>query len=62
MLGVHRIQSDAFVTNVVRAASANDKKTIMWDIRSADDRARALSLGCTGMMTSNIAQVPLLPL
>jgi glycerophosphoryl diester phosphodiesterase len=62
MLGVQRIQSDDFVTSVVRAASANNKQTIMWDIRSAEDRARALSLGCRGMMTSNIAQVPQLPL
>jgi glycerophosphoryl diester phosphodiesterase len=58
MLGVQRIQSDDFVTNVVRAAAANNKKTIMFEIRSVEDRTRALSLGCTGMMTSNIAQVP----
>ena len=57
MLGAPRTQPDAFVSTVVRAASANGKQTIMWDIRSTDDRARALSLGCSGLMTSNIAQV-----
>lgn len=62
MLGVQRIRSDAFVGKVVSAASANNKKTIMWEIRSAEDRARAMALGCTGMMTSNIASVPQLPL
>ena len=57
MLGAPRTQPDDFVAKVVRAASDNGKKTIMWDIRSTDDRARALSLGCTGMMTSNLTQV-----
>ncbi len=62
MLGAQRIQPDDFVSTVAKAASANGKKTIMWDIRSAEDRARALSLGCVGMMTSNIAEVPQIPL
>jgi glycerophosphoryl diester phosphodiesterase len=62
MLGVQRIQSDAFVRTIVDAASSNGKQTIMWEIRSAEDRARARSLGCTGMMTSNIAEVPQTPL
>lgn len=57
MLGAPRTQPDEFVSTVVRAASDNGKKTIMWDIRSTDDRARALSLGCTGMMTSHLTQV-----
>ncbi|HET9648574.1 MAG TPA: glycerophosphodiester phosphodiesterase family protein [Microlunatus sp.] len=62
LLGVQRIQPDGFVSTIVGAASDNGKKTIMWEIRSSEDRARALALGCTGMMTSNIAQVPQQPL
>ena len=61
-LGAQRSQPDALIKQVVAAAKENDKKTIMWNIRSAEDRARALGLGCEGMMTSNIAQVPAIPL
>lgn len=58
MLGAQRSQSEALIKTVVGAAKANDKLTIMWNIRNVEDRARALRLGCPGMMTSNIAQVP----
>jgi glycerophosphoryl diester phosphodiesterase len=62
MLGAPRYENEDFGRNVATAAERNGKKTIMWPIRSADDRTRALSLGCTGMMTSNILQVPPTPL
>jgi glycerophosphoryl diester phosphodiesterase len=57
MLGAPRAQDDAFVSTVVRVAADNGKKTIMWDIRSPQDRDRALTLGCTGMMTSHVQEV-----
>jgi glycerophosphoryl diester phosphodiesterase len=62
MLGVQRTETDGFVRTVVDAANRNGKKTITWAIRNAEDRARALRLGCVGLMTSNIAQVPAIPL
>lgn len=61
-LGAERIQPDAQIKQVVAAARANGKKTIMWSIDTVADRTRALRLGCEGMMTSNIAQVPYTPL
>jgi glycerophosphoryl diester phosphodiesterase len=62
MLGAQRSQPDSQLTPVTQAAANNGKKTIIWNIRSAEDRARGLRLGCQGMMTSNIAEVPKLPL
>ena len=57
MVGAPRAESDEFVSTVVAAAQANDKLTIMWEIRSPDDRDRALRLGCSGLMASDIAEV-----
>jgi glycerophosphoryl diester phosphodiesterase len=62
MLGAQRTLPDGILIPVVQEASANGKKTIMWNIRNAEDRSRALRLGCQGMMTSNIAEVPDIPL
>jgi hypothetical protein len=61
MLGVQRSQPDSQLTPVTRAAAANNKKAILWNIRNGEDRARGLQLGCQGMMTSNIAEVLQLP-
>jgi glycerophosphoryl diester phosphodiesterase len=55
MLGVPREQPDAFVSAVTDAAARNGKPTMMWALRTEDDRERALRLGCRGLMTSNIA-------
>ncbi|MET1006932.1 MAG: glycerophosphodiester phosphodiesterase family protein [Propionibacteriaceae bacterium] len=57
MLGAPRAESDAFVADIVAAADAHAKTTIMWEIRDVADRARALRLGCAGQMTSHIAEV-----
>lgn len=57
LLGAPRTESDDFVTTVVRAATGSGKKTMMWDIRDDADRQRALSLGCTGLMTSGIREL-----
>jgi glycerophosphoryl diester phosphodiesterase len=62
MLGAQRSQPDSSLIPVIDEAAAYGKETIMWNIRNADDRTRALRLGCQGMMTSNIAQVPGIPL
>lgn len=52
MLGVWNRCSDAEVQAVVKAAS--DKQTVMWQIDNADTRARAIRLGCKGLMVSNV--------
>jgi len=57
MLGAPALQPDSFVSDVVAAARANGKKTIMWPIRNDADKERALRLGCEGLMTSNVVQV-----
>ncbi len=62
MLGAPRSESDAFVTDIVAAAQANDKRTMMWAIRNPKDRARAIRLGCSGMMTSGVTSVLSTPL
>jgi glycerophosphoryl diester phosphodiesterase len=62
MLGTQRLLPDDLLTPVVKEAAVYGKKAIMWNIRNAEDRGRALRLGCQGMMTSNIAEVPGVPL
>lgn len=56
MLGAPAAESDGFVTDVVAAARAHGKKTIMWPIRDPADRERARRLGCDGLMTSDVLQ------
>lgn len=58
MLGAPKSESDAFVSAVVAQANQNDKLTIMWVISRAQDRSRALRLGCAGLMTSRLTEVP----
>lgn len=62
MLGAPESESDTFVSAIVTAAQANQKLTTMWEIRDVEDRARALRLGCQGLMTSRIAEVLATPL
>ena len=62
MIGAQRSQSDTQLAPVIQAAADNGKKSIIWNIRNAEDRSRGLRLGCQGMMTSNIAEVPDIPL
>lgn len=57
MVGAPREQPDAFVEPIVALANANDKATIMWNIRNDADLQRARDLGCRGMMTSNPVEV-----
>lgn len=57
LLGTPLTESDSFSTAVVQAADANDKKTIMWPIRTQEDQGRAVGLGCRGLMTSNIREL-----
>ena len=61
MLGAQRSQPDHLIEPVIDAARQNGKKVIMWNIRSVADRQRARQLGCQGLMTSNIAEVPNMP-
>lgn len=62
MLGAPLGQPDAFVSQVVDAADRNGKKTIAWEVSSVAHRTRALRLGCTGLMTSDVVNVPSTPL
>ncbi|WP_375426332.1 glycerophosphodiester phosphodiesterase [uncultured Friedmanniella sp.] len=57
LLGAAATESDAFVSDVVSAASEHQKPAIMWPIRSAADRDRAVGLGCQGLMTSTISEL-----
>ncbi len=58
MLGIGADQPDAVVRRVVAVAKSNDKPVIMWPITTGEERARALSLGCRGLMTSNLRTLP----
>lgn len=57
MLGAQLTESDDFIRTVVRAGAAHGKPTIAWPITGEADRTRALDLGCSGLMTSTIAEV-----
>jgi glycerophosphoryl diester phosphodiesterase len=61
MLGIEKTEPDDVVTRVVGLASQNGKPTMMWPITDVAERARGLALGCRGMMTSNIRDVPPVP-
>lgn len=62
LLGAQSSQTNSLISTVSSAASRNGKATIMWPIHNVADRTRGLHLGCEGMMTSNIAEVPNIPL
>jgi len=62
MLGIEKTEVDDIVRRVVGLASQNGKATMMWAIEQVLERTRGLSLGCRGMMTSNIVGVPPVPL
>jgi glycerophosphoryl diester phosphodiesterase len=62
MLGVQDTRTDEAVTEVVRLGAAAGKRTIMWSIGTASQRTRALRLGCRGLMTAEISDLPRLPL
>jgi glycerophosphoryl diester phosphodiesterase len=57
LLGAHDSDPDDLVTEIVSAAASHGKQTIMWEISSPQKRARALALGCTGLMTSDLLGV-----
>ena len=56
-IGVNHTATDAYIQGVVALANSLGKKVIMWEIHTAAMRDRALSLGVTGMMTSNVRTV-----
>lgn len=53
-LGAPLSESDDFIKAIVDAAGENGKPTIAWAVSTTADRDRALRLGCTGLMTSEI--------
>jgi len=62
MLGIGKTEVDDIVHRVAGLASQNGKATMMWAIQRVPERTRGLSLGCRGMMTSNIVGIPPIPL
>ncbi len=62
MLGVERVRTDEVTRQIVDLAGNAGKRTITWSISTAEERARALSLGCQGLMTANIRDLPATPL
>jgi glycerophosphoryl diester phosphodiesterase len=56
-IGVNHTATDAYIQGVVALANSLGKKVIMWEIHTTAMRDRALSLGVTGMMTSNVRTV-----
>lgn len=61
MIGVEVTRDSSAITEIVGLANAAGKKTISWSIATADERARALSFGCQGLMTADIKNLPLTP-
>ena len=57
MLGTPGGEPDEFVSRIVAAADTNSKRTMMWGVRTLAQRSRALSLGCTGIMSAAIAEM-----
>lgn len=60
-IGVEITRSDAAIAEIAGLAAAAGKQTISWSIATTDDRARALSFGCQGLMTAEIRDLPLTP-
>lgn len=58
MLGVGLHEPDAVFRDTIQAAKANGKKVITWPVMAAEEKARALQLGISGLMTSDIVHVP----
>ena len=54
MLGVWTYTPEEEVSRTVAWAAEQGKKTVMWAIRNAEDQAKAVRLGCEGLMTSDI--------
>lgn len=59
LIGVAVNQTAEITERVMRAAQANDKPVIMWPLSTVADRTHALSSGARGLMTSDIAHLPL---
>ena len=57
MLGAPKAEATTLVSEVVTAATRQNKPTIMWPISTSADRDRALRLGCAGLMTSRITEL-----
>lgn len=62
MLGIATTQPDDVITRVTGLAGDNGKAVVMWPIYRTSERARGLALGCRGMMTSDIRDIPPIPL
>ena len=54
LLGVYNAEDDDFMSSVIGAAQDNGKQSIVWELKTLTQRARALGLGADGLMTSNV--------
>lgn len=59
MLGVAVTQTPAIVDRVIQLARANGKQVMMWPVSTTSERSYALSSGARGLMTPDIAHLPL---
>lgn len=57
MLGVGLDQPATIFRETVRAAQANGKSVMTWPVRTLEEKSRALQLGISGLMASDIVQV-----
>lgn len=62
MFGIEFKRDDAAVQVLVELASAVGKTTVMTNVQNSEQRQRAMSLGCRGLMTANIKELPLDPM
>ncbi len=61
MLGVAVTATDDLSAAVAAAARAAKKPVMMWPVSTREQRARALSFGSRGLMTSDIRTLPTIP-
>lgn len=59
MLGVAVNQTSAIIERVTHLAKANGKAVMMWPVSTKSEMSYALSSGARGLMTSDIAHLPL---
>lgn len=57
MLGVGVGEPEEMIGSVVDAARRNGKQTMAWPVKTDQDAAKAVALGCTGLMTSRIREL-----
>jgi len=62
MFGIEFKRDSAAVSELVDLAAAVGKTTVMTNVETPDQRRRALGLGCRGLMTADIRNLPGIPI